>query len=93
MEAQSLGAIPITNPIWATQYNVRHGIFIEGTPSDRMVLSRYVDAVVRVALNPEGQEGMREIMMPEARQRLSWETVADQWHEMATSEVCDAVGA
>jgi glycosyltransferase involved in cell wall biosynthesis len=93
MEAQSLGAIPITNPIWATGYNVKHGIFIEGTPSDRLVLSRYVDAVVRVALNHEGQEGMRSIMMPEARQRLSWETVADQWHAMATSEVRDAVGA
>jgi len=92
MEAQALGAIPITNPIWATGYNVRHGIFIEGTPSDRMVLSRYVDAVVRVALNPDGQEGMRQVMMPEARQRLSWETIADQWDAMAKAEVRDAVG-
>lgn len=91
MEAQAYGAIPITNPIWATGYNVKHGIFIEGTPADRLVLSRYVDAVVKVALNPEGQEGMRAVMMPESRQRLSWERIADQWHAMA--EVGCAVGA
>jgi len=43
-------------------------------------------------LNPEGQEGMRQVMMPEARQRLSWERVADQWHQMAMAGMRDAVG-
>ncbi len=83
MEAQALGAIPITNPIWATGYNVKHGVFIEGTPSDRLVLSRYVETVVRVALNPAAQEALRAEMMPEARARLSWDVVADQWAQMA----------
>ncbi len=83
MEAQALGAIPITNPIWATGYNVKHGVFIEGTPSDRIVLSRYVESVVRVALNPGAQEAMRAEMMPESRKRLSWDVIADQWSQMA----------
>jgi glycosyltransferase involved in cell wall biosynthesis len=91
MEAQALGAIPITNPIWATGYNVKHGVFIEGTPSDRLVLSRYVDAVVRLASNPDAQEAMRAEMMAESRARLSWEVITDQWHQMA--EVRCAVGA
>ncbi len=91
MEAQSLGAIPITNPIWATGYNVKHGVFIEGTPADRLVMARYVDTVVRLATNPAAQEAIRAEMMPEARSRLSWEVIADQWSEMA--EVGCAVGA
>lgn len=86
MEAQALGAIPITNPIWATGHNVRHGIFIQGTPSDRLVLSRYVDAVVRVASSPAAQDAMRTGMMEEARKRLSWDTVAAQWDCLLNKE-------
>jgi glycosyltransferase involved in cell wall biosynthesis len=93
MEAQSLGAIPITNPIWATGYNVKHGIFVQGLPADRLVLMRYVDAVVRVASDPEAQERLRVPMMREARERLSWERVADQWDAMATADVREVAHA
>lgn len=79
MEAQVYGAIPITNPIWATGFNVQHGWFVEGTPSDPLVMARYVDAVVRLAVNPDGQQMVRARMMPEARERLDWQGVAQQW--------------
>lgn len=81
MEAQCMGAIPITRPYWATIDNVKHGIFIEGSPSnDALVRARYVEAIVRVASNPEQQEVIRREMMPEARQRLDWWRVAEQWN-------------
>lgn len=90
MEAQALGAIPITNPIWATGYNVRHGVFIEGDQSDKLVQCRYVDAVARIAANPNQQEQLRRTMMAESRNRLSWEYFVDQWqgwmsHDMQTT--------
>ncbi len=87
MEAQALGAIPVTNPIWATGYNVRHGVFIEGDQSDKLVQCRYVDAIARIASNPERQEQIREAMMREARQRLSWEVWVDQWEKWASDSL------
>ena len=81
MEAQALGAIPITRPYWATLDNVKHGLFVEGSPSsDALVRARYVDAIVRVASNPESQENIRQPMMIEARQRCDWQRVAEQWN-------------
>lgn len=79
MEAQAMGAIPITNPIWATGYNVKHGVFIEGDQDDKVVKCRYVDAVARIAANPDGQQAIRASMMFEARERLSWDVWVDQW--------------
>lgn len=81
MEAQALGAIPVTNPIWATGYNVKHGCFIEGDQDDKLVKCRYVDAVARMASNPQRQEHIRLNMIPEARKRLSWEVWVDQWEQ------------
>lgn len=79
MEAQAYGAIPITNPIWATLYNVRNGIFIEGEPNEPLITARYVDSVVKVASNQEAQEMLRMKMMPEARRDFDWEVWVDQW--------------
>lgn len=88
MEAQCGGAIPITNPIWATGHNVRHGVFIQGEPSDSLVLARYVDAVVRIASNPTQQGILRSQMISESRHRLSWERFVDQWEEWMVSSLC-----
>ena len=80
MEAQCLGAIPITRPYWATLDNVKHGVFIEGNPvGDALIRARYVDAVVRVASNSDAQEIIRQPMMTETRQRCDWQRVAEQW--------------
>lgn len=81
MEAQAMGAIPITRPYWATLDNVKWGVFIEGSPAnDALVRARYVDAIVRVASNPSNQDMIRYPMMEEARQRCDWQRVAEQWH-------------
>ena len=82
MEAQACGAIPITNPIWATGYNVRHGVFIEGSPNEPLMILRYVQAIVRLANNPQLQARIRNEMMPESRARLSWERFVDQWESL-----------
>lgn len=79
MEAQCYGAVPVSNPIWATGYNIKHGMFIQGAPNDPLVKARYVQAVVQLASNPQAQERIRTEMMPEARQRLDWERFVDQW--------------
>lgn len=79
MEMQALGAIPITRPLWGLADNVQYGCFIDGDINDKLVLSRYVDAVVRMASNPEGQEAIRKPMMQHALARFNWERIADQW--------------
>jgi glycosyltransferase involved in cell wall biosynthesis len=82
MEAQAMGAIPITRPYWATLDNVKHGIFIQGSPGgDPLVRARYVDAILQVANSTEGQEAIRSEMMPEARHRCDWQRVAEQWDD------------
>lgn len=80
MEAQCLGAVPITRPYWGVLDNVKHGVFIEGSPGgDTLVRARYVDAIVRLTASPEGQEAIRQPMMAEARVRCDWQRVAEQW--------------
>lgn len=92
MEAQACGCIPITNPIWATGYNVKHGIMIEGSPNDTLVKTRYVDAVVQVASTPLAQqEEFRKEMMGESRQRLDWERWVTQWEYWAEVDFNKAI--
>lgn len=84
MEAQACGVIPITRPFWAVGHNVRFGgIFVEGEPADPLVKARYVDAVVRVASDPDSQERVRARMMPAARECFDWERWVDQWEVLA----------
>lgn len=80
MEAQALGAIPITNPLWALEDNVMSGTFIDGDAyDDRLVIARYTAEIVRIASTPEGQEMIRPTMMRNARGRFNWERWVDQW--------------
>lgn len=80
MEAQALGAIPITRPLWALTDNVRHGIWLDGTPAmDRLVRARYVGEIYRLATTPGLQERLREPMMAWARSYHNWERWVDQW--------------
>lgn len=80
LEAQSLGAIPITNPWWALGENVMSGIFIQGDAwGDRLVKARYVGELVRLASDLELQETIRTGMMREAMVRFNWERIVDQW--------------
>lgn len=85
MEAQAMGAIPITNPLWALKDNVGWGISIEGNVSgDKLVQARYVAEIIRAVRDPKIQD-QREPMMRWARQYFNWERWVDQWE-------CDILG-
>jgi glycosyltransferase involved in cell wall biosynthesis len=80
MESQALGAIPITNPVWALKHNVMNGIFVEGNPyTNRLVQSRYLGEIIRLATNTNLQDIIRADMIPAARARFNWERMVDQW--------------
>lgn len=84
MEAQALGAVPITNPLWALSDNVRHGTFLLGDPAgEPLVRAQYVGEILRLARDQELQEKIRKGMMPWARDRFDWERVVDQYEAMA----------
>lgn len=83
MDAQALGAIPITNKIWAAGENVKHGVFIDGNASNNLVQALYVLELVRLASDPQRQAAIRETMMPDALMRFGWERFVDQWQEWA----------
>lgn len=83
MDAQALGAYPITTPVWGVQHNVDHGVFIPGDCGEPLTKCRYAEALAMISLNPEEQERRRQPMMQQARQRHSWERICDQYeHEM-----------
>lgn len=82
MEAQAMGAIPITNPLAALAENVQYGVFIQGDPRDNaLIQARYVESVVSIANAPGGQQHMRSQMIPWARRHWGWENWVDQWEE------------
>lgn len=79
MEAQALGAIPVTNPLWALSENVGHGIFIEGDATDRLTRCRYAGEIVRIFLDENLRSQLSNGMMEWARLRYNWERIIDQW--------------
>jgi glycosyltransferase involved in cell wall biosynthesis len=80
MEAQALGAIPITRPLWALTDNVQHGVRLDGTPAmDPLTRARYVKAIYQLATNPALQDRIRGPMMAWARSSHNWERWVDQW--------------
>ena len=80
MEAQALGAIPITRPLWALTDNVRHGIWLDGSPAqDPLVRARYVGEIYRLATDLALQDRLRGPMMAWARSYHNWERWVDQW--------------
>jgi glycosyltransferase involved in cell wall biosynthesis len=84
MEAQALGAIPITNPLWALAENVRYGTFIQGDPEkDPFARSRYVGELVELARDHDRQEQIRPQMMEYARKRFDWEEIVTQYEAFA----------
>jgi len=86
MDAQALGAIPITIPTWAVGENVKYGQFIDGNidrDEDRRTRARFVLAVTQWARQPEKQETVRAEMMPWAQAWFDWDAVVLQWERYA----------
>lgn len=93
MEAQAMGAIPVTNPFWALLDNVRHGIFLPGdVANEPLVQASYVGEIIRLTRQPELQEQIRSAMIPWARERFNWERVVDEYEAMASDPLVSHAG-
>lgn len=80
MEAQALGAIPITVPCWALRDNVQYGFILPGDVKEWPVcLARFIGETVRMSLNAGWQEEIRGEMMPWALKQFDWERFVIQW--------------
>ena len=80
MEAQALGTIPITNPIWGLGHNVIGGIMIEGHPEfDALTRARYVAEIIRLVSNPEQQESLRNEIALGSIMSHNWEHIVSQY--------------
>jgi glycosyltransferase involved in cell wall biosynthesis len=87
MDAQALGAIPITIPYWAVGENVQHGVFIQGNAStDPLTRARFAFEAAKLACDPERQESIRHPMMHWARRHFDWERFVDQWEEWGVTD-------
>lgn len=90
MEAQALGAIPITAPIWGLKDNVGWGISLEGNVySDELLQARYVAEIIRLTRNLKMAEAIREPMMRWARMYHNWEHWVDQWEDELAGLPCN----
>ena len=81
MECPALGAIPITNPIWALRTNITTGVIIEGNPDHNLLVrARYAQEVLRLTSDPGQhiQREMRKVMMKDARERFDYERRVDE---------------
>lgn len=87
MDAQALGAVPLTNPVWAVGENVTHGVFLEGPPADYVTRGLYVLNLLDLAADAGKQERIRTEMMPDALRRFNWERFVDQWLGWANVDV------
>jgi glycosyltransferase involved in cell wall biosynthesis len=89
-EAMAMGAVPITNPIWAVKDKVKHGILIEGNPDvDPLVRNRYVGEVLRLTSDSgiKLQEKIRPEMMAWAKHEFSWEKIVSQMESWIEASV------
>jgi glycosyltransferase involved in cell wall biosynthesis/predicted SAM-dependent methyltransferase len=90
MEAQCMGAIPISSSLWALGDYVRWGKVIHGTAEHSFTRAQAAMAltenVINVLTKPEETEEYRQNMMTWAREMFSWDRVAEQYHALATGE-------
>jgi protein O-GlcNAc transferase len=82
MEAQALGAMPVTNPFWALKDNIMSGTLIDGDPSfNGLTRGRYIDEIVYWMNN--ATDGIRERMITQAQARFDWDKVVEQYERFA----------
>lgn len=87
MDAQALGAIPVTNNLWAVGENVQHGYMVDGVPQKSELLKglwlsnlyKALDNKGDVDWGPPDTASPREEMMSWARKRFDWSRIVDQW--------------
>lgn len=78
MEAQALGAWPVTNDLWALKDNVQFGWRVSGIPQkSALVRSNWLHALEQ-AFHCRDEKGRKE-MQEWALRNFDWEKVVDQW--------------
>ena len=78
MEAQALGAWPVTNKLWALKDNVAYGYMVEGIPQKSdLVRSNWLQALGKAFHNHD--ERLRKEMREWALENHDWEKVVTQW--------------
>lgn len=86
MEAQALGAIPVTSDYWALRDNVQWGAKTDGPPQhnniDRVLTIDYLEAAMR-----KPQEFRREEMQQWALETFDWENFVDQWEKFIIADM------
>jgi len=85
MQAQALGAVPVTTGYWALSETVKYGIKIGG-PEDNIdeqpeIMEDWKSALLNVLNDPAGQEEIRKEMVPWAKKHFRWEAVAKEWDQ------------
>lgn len=79
MDAQALGAVPVTNRYWAVAENVRYGCLHEGIPQKSpLVGANMIRDVISLLTDPP-DDATRTAMQNWALARFDWERVVDQW--------------
>jgi len=80
MEAQALGAIPVSTDTWAVGQNVFYGALTQGVPlNDPTAAAEQVRRVVDFMRNPEKQDEIRKEMTRFARALFDWTNIGNQW--------------
>jgi glycosyltransferase involved in cell wall biosynthesis len=78
MEAQALGAIPVTNKYWAVGENVFHGYLYDGIPQkDPTCRALQIDAVCNLIQNPDVE--WRSEMMIDSQDSFNWDNIVKQY--------------
>lgn len=81
-EAQALGVVMTTAPLWAAGCNTRGGALIQGDPlSEPLTRARYVSAAVRFARDPELCSRIRNETSEWALNHFDWENVISQYEK------------
>jgi hypothetical protein len=76
MEAQALGAWPVTNKYWALEDNVKYGYMVDGKPQDSaLVRQNWMHNLAKAFKRNKGREEMQKW----ALQYHDWDNVALQW--------------
>ena len=88
MEAQALGAWPVTNNLWALDDNVKYGWLLNGTPQkSEMIAAKWFNNLDK-AFGFE-DEKLREEMMEWALDSFDWNNAVSQWSKWIEKDMED----
>lgn len=79
MKAQAWGAIPVCVNYAALETTVAFGKKVEGDIYEKETQDIFKEELIKAVQDDEWQEKVRPEMMKWARNRFSWEKVAQQW--------------